>query len=196
MRSKRNASSRRENMRVSLHRGRVGVTTPEGIETEMIDSEANEAQMRENRSTNPELIAWVRQLHSHEGDVPLLMRVLADRLEAAEAKLARLEPEPERIRFSDSLPNDGMYEYTRSSDCDGTNPVFQVRRPATFTEPGPWYPISASDYRESSRRWRGHFRPVDSSDDFCDLCAGPYETVWPYAKYGGHWETCPNRKNP
>lgn len=29
-------------------------------------------------------------------------------------------------------------------------------------------------------------------NEFCNHCSGPYEAEW-LQKYGGHWDTCPNR---
>lgn len=34
------------------------------------------------------------------------------------------------------------------------------------------------------------------ADQFCDGCCGPYSDMpWLMEAYGGHWDTCPNRRN-
>jgi hypothetical protein len=44
--------------------------------------------------------------------------------------------------FQDSLVNDGTYEYTISSDCDGSNVIHYRRTPKRVITAGPWESVS------------------------------------------------------
>lgn len=67
--------------------------------------------------------------------------------------------------FVNSVPNDGRYEYTSSSDCDGSDPYYRARVPAKHAEAGPWFPISAEDYAAASKNWRGDWLPVETEGE-------------------------------
>ena len=45
-------------------------------------------------------------------------------------------------QWQESLINDGVYEYTTSSDCDGANAVHWRRTPKRVIAPGTWERIT------------------------------------------------------
>jgi len=56
-------------------------------------------------------------------------------------------------RFSDSVPNDGVYEYTSTSDCDGSNRRYLRRKPQYHGDYHPWEPASEAAWAAAVEAW-------------------------------------------
>ena len=77
-----------------------------------------------------------RWLDAHDRDVAV--KALED---------ARVRPE-----FTEYLPNDGEYEYTSASDCDGSNVMHWRRRPRHVGEIFPWEPATEEQHAAAIRK--------------------------------------------
>lgn len=108
---------------------------------------------------NPELIE-----HGYSVDAGELLAALASAGSSSALEAVKADT-PAPLAFVNSVPNDGRYEYTSSSDCDGSDQYYRARVPAKHAEAGPWFPISAEDYVAASKNWRGDWLPVETEGD-------------------------------
>lgn len=64
--------------------------------------------------------------------------------------------------FGDTVPNDGEYEYTVTSDCDGSNVRYLRRKPKSVGEHHPWEPAT-------EQAWAAARYPSDQIKEAADV---------------------------